>query len=101
MKMHRQKWEPPQGSKAPQAIEDQWQHFAATVFPPGFNVHPVQYSETRQAFFAGAIAMFFTVTDSLTHLSDRDAMERLTEYRREIDEYAAAMKARADKEVPR
>jgi hypothetical protein len=36
-------------------IMKKWKSYASSVMPP--DVHPVQYSETRRAFFAGANAM--------------------------------------------
>ena len=68
-------------------IEKLWQEYKDKVLPA--NAPPVQISECRNAFFAGAAALFQTVTNNLSEGPDPEESDlaMMDEIFKELESY--------------
>ena len=72
----------------PKPISDEWEEFTKRIYRPMGHVSKTQYDESRRAFFAGAVAMFYMVADKSDELSEDAALEFFDSIQAEIKQYA-------------
>ena len=73
-----------------------WADYRAKVVPQ--NAHPIQLAETRQAFYAGAIALFSEIVNGLSpeEESTEADLAMLDDIKREFDEWGAELLSAAE-----
>lgn len=74
-------------------ILEQWNDFARNVLPP--ECSEIQRSETRRAFFAGAVALWGIVFKNLSPDSEptEQDLQMMSDLSAEFDQHVAALRA--------
>ena len=76
------------------SIEDEFRDYFAMCFPKG-SPGKVQEDETKQAFFAGAWAMWCATAEmGMDHISEDEAVEYLEARRSEMEAFQKQLMAR-------
>lgn len=74
-------------------VQSLWEGFALTCMPA--EAGEVQRTETRLAFYGGALAMFALMTGPIASLDDDAACERMSALKDEFERHLAWLQVRA------